>query len=482
MDNNIKKLPFWINGKKILPQDLSFFVKKNPHNSKSLYKVPIANKDILHETIVKAKKGFEVWSNLSSIERGKILFNFIEIIKSNKVTLIKIIKNETGKSNIDALVEFNAAINQGEFFASEGYRLNGETLNSSLSNKTTYTIKAPHGIVGLIISANTPIANIAWKIFPALITGNAVILKSSEDAPYLAYLIGQLSKQAGLPPGVINIVHGDNTTGELITTNMDIKFISFTGSTDVGKKILKNCVKNLTRVSLELGGNNSLYVSENADIQNAIEWVMKSSFSNAGQRCAGLTRLILNNKIYNIFIEKFISSAKKIKLGITDDSFYGPLISEKQLNKIIDQVNILKAHGYKLYLGGKKSMKKNLKSGYYFEPTILEYCSGSKIFDEEIFGPVVTIFKVNNITEALTIANKTKYGLTSSIHSDSINEAMFFIKNIRTGVVNVNIGTHGSEPHYPFGGFGNSGNGSREPGKNAVDLYTELKVISIKHV
>jgi aldehyde dehydrogenase (NAD+) len=357
----------------------------------------------------------------------------------------------------------------------------GRSLTSAIEGKQSFTIREPRGVAGLIVPANTPIANIAWKVFPALICGNSVVLKSSEDAPEIAIEFAKLTKDAGLPDGVFNVIHGSgNISGQALVEHSLVSTISFTGSTNVGKIIASTCSRNLTRVSLELGGKNPFVVCDDADLDNAVHWASLSAFSNAGQRCAAASRIIVFEKVYNQFIEKLIAKANSLRLGIDETSDLGPLISKNQQNTIQSIIEKTIKIGGRVLCGGSTPGETHLFKGNYFKPTLIDNVDiNDEISQKELFGPVATIYQVKNLEEALLLANNTLYGLTSSIHTKDINKAMYFSKNIKAGVANINMGTYGSEPHMPFGGFGESGNGSREPGVEAIDFYSELKNISI---
>jgi alpha-ketoglutaric semialdehyde dehydrogenase len=478
--NTDKKIYSWINGKEHISGDKSYFQKLNPHNLNVLSNTVISSEIEIDNAIDSAKKSFPIWSSFTPIRRGKILYEFVNQIINNKEFLAKIVAKETGKVFSHALGEVEAAISVGQFFAGEGQRLYSRSLTSGMENKHSHTVREPLGICGLIVPANTPIANITWKIFPALICGNSVVLKGSEDSPEIAFELAKLSKIAGIPDGVINTVNGFAEAGKLLVNDPRISLISFTGSTVVGKYIAENAGKRLARVSLELGGKNPLIICDDADLENAVNWCSLSAFSNAGQRCASGSRIIIFSKIYDRFIEKFLKKAQSLKLGISDDSDLGPVINLKQFNNILDRIKEAKNDGAKILCGGKKSESKDLKKGLYIEPTIISDISKDAYLSRnEIFGPVVTLYKVNSVDEALELANDSDYGLTSSVHTKNVDRATWFSHKIRAGVVNINIGTYGSEPHMPFGGFGNSGNGTREPGTEAIDVYSELKNIQI---
>ena len=471
----------WINGKESTSANPRWIEKYNPHSGKLMSIFIRSSATHVNKAVLSAQKEFLNWSNLTSVSRGQFLMQVAQEMKVQKKLLAKCVSVETGKKLSDAMGEVNAAIMQAEYFASEGMRFHGKSMNSSISGKTSFTIRQPHGVAALIVPANTPIANIAWKVFPALICGNTAILKSSEDAPETANLFAKIAKKAGLPNGVLNIIHGyGNEAGSAITNHSMVKVISFTGSTNVGKVIARSAADRLARVSLELGGKNPFIVCDDADLEKAAEWAVLSAFSNAGQRCASGSRIIVFKNVYKKFKEKFVSKTKSLKLGVNPSCDVGPVINSNQLINILNAIKTARAHNGKVLCGGKRAEAKGLKNGYYIQPTIIDGLPNShEINQVELFGPVATLIPADDLYDALDIANDTKFGLTAAIHTENIDKAMWFSRRIRSGVANINFGTYGSEPHMPFGGFGLSGNGTREPGVEALDVYSELKNISI---
>ncbi len=476
----IDLIPNWINGAEVVMDNQDFIVKFNPHNGEILSRVVNATDDQINSAIQSAEYAFNEWSDLTSVQRGKLLYYLVDQMKSNKDQLAKCIALETGKSYKDALGEVGGAIQLGEYFSSEGMRMYGKSINSGVSNKQSFSIRMPHGVCGLIVPANTPIANISWKVFPALICGNTIVLKSSEDTPLIAILFAKLVKNAGIADGVFNVIQGEGSSvGATLVKDERIKLISFTGSTNVGKWIANIASNRLARISLELGGKNPFVVCDEADLDQAVEWAVLSAFSNAGQRCAAGSRIILFDKIYDQFISKFLAKTLKLKIGNGDDCDLGPVINKRQKERIQNLIYDVQKDGAKI-LCGASSLPANLpEKGYYIAPTIIVDIPVNHSFSHtEIFGPAVSIYRVNDIEEALQLSNNSEYGLTSAIHTKDIDRAMWFVKRVRSGVTNINMGTYGSEPHMPFGGFGLSGNGTREPGEEAIAVYSELKNIS----
>lgn len=455
--------------------------KFNPHNGKRMYRFADASVDDVATAVAAASSAFDKWSALTPVERGRKLFELVALMKRDRVKLAACIALETGKPPRDAEGEVAAAIQQGEFFASEGMRLHGRSIPSSMAGKTSFTVRQPHGVAALIVPANTPIANIAWKAFPALICGNTIVLKAAEQSPRIANLFALLAQEAGLPSGAVNIVHGQGKiAGAALVDHPDVKIISFTGSTEVGRRIAARAGERLARVSLELGGKNALVVCDDADLAHAVHWTVLSAFSNAGQRCAAASRVLVFRRIVNEFRELLAARARSLRLGVADGCDLGPVISKQQQQQILAVIERSVADGGQIVCGGSAPDHGKLKAGFYIEPTIIEGLPpDAELCQEEIFGPVTVLMPVDGLDEALAIANGTRFGLTAAIHTRNVDRAMWFANRVRTGVVNINLGTFGSEPHMPFGGLGDSGNGTREPGVEALDVYSEVKNISL---
>jgi len=470
----------WINGKSVAPGCDDWLEKYNPHSNVLQSQVASSTKEDVSAAITAAQDAFEKWAALTPVRRGQILSNIVARMKDKSDALADCIAQETGKPPQDAKGEVGGAILQGEYFAGEGMRLYARSLTSGMPGKSSFTLRQPLGVAGLIVPANTPIANIAWKVFPALICGNTVVLKASEDAPYTAHLFAEIAKEADLPDGVLNILQGlGNTTGAALVQDSRIAVISFTGSTNVGRWIAEAGGKRLARVSLELGGKNPFVVCDDADLEKAVHWASLSAFSNAGQRCAAASRIIVFKSIYEKFRDLLISKANSLKLGVEAGCDLGPVVSRKQMVSILRVIENAKKEGGVVLCGGIHPDTPELINGYYIQPTLIEGLSPSaELSCKEVFGPVATLYPVDNLQEALDLANATEYGLTAAIHTQSIDRAMWFAQRVCSGVANINMGTYGSEPHMPFGGFKNSGNGTREPGVEALDVYSELKNIS----
>lgn len=469
----------FINGKEENSKAGEYFAKLNPHNGEKICDAARSKGDDVNNAVNFAKNAREGWANINPVKRGEILFDIINKMKECKADIAEIVSLETGKSYNDAIGETNGAIACGNFFAAEGQRLYAKTCTSGVNNKFAMTVREPVGVAGLIVPANTPIANIAWKVFPALICGNTVVLKASEDAPLTAWIIGNMFNNTGLPDGVFNIIHGiGEEAGSPLVENKDVDLLSFTGSTRVGRYIAKVAGERLTKVSLELGGKNPLIVCDDADLDNACKWVLLSAFSNAGQRCAAGSRIIIFESIYEKFKEMLLEKTKQLKIGPGNNDDFGPVINERQLNNMLGSIKKAEKNGAKILTGGFRIIDEFHKNGFYMSPTIIENVKPEdEISKIELFGPITSLYRVGDFKEAIDIANDSPYGLTACIHTKNFSRAIEFTRKIQAGVAIVNGGTYGSEPHMPFGGVKQSGNGTREPGIEALDIYSNLKDI-----
>lgn len=477
---NKKLIPNWVAGEELPASNSATIDKVNPHTGEVESQFSASSAENVSHAIGVADSAFNTWSDMTPVARGNILGTWVRVLREHQKELAEIVARETGKPPQDAVGEVGAALAQGEYFAGEGMRLYTHSLTSGMPGKYSHTVRQPHGVVGLIVPANTPIANIAWKVFPALICGNAVVLKASEDAPETALRMSQLAKEAGLPNGVLNTIQGaGDPAGKTLVEDPRVALISFTGSTAVGRWIAEVAGRRLARVSLELGGKNPFVVCDDADLDAAVNWASLSAFSNAGQRCASGSRILVFDKVYDVFVDKLVTKAKSLKLGIEQGCDLGPVINARQHSNILAAIGRASKKGGKVLCGGRAPDAEHLKNGFYVEPTLIDGLSdNAKLYQQEIFGPVATLQRVRDLSHALELANDTDYGLTAAIHTRNVDRAMWFAQRVRSGVVNVNIGTFGSEPHMPFGGFGASGNGTREPGVEALDVYSELKNIS----
>jgi aldehyde dehydrogenase (NAD+) len=428
-----------------------------------------------------ARAAQPAWAEVPAVRRGLILHALVRVMQDRRGELAEVVAHETGKSPKDAAGETDGAIQLGLFYASEGQRLYGRTTTSGTPHRQVMTVREPIGVAGLIVPANTPIANIAWKVFPALVCGNTAVLKAAEDTPTIAWLFAQCARAALLPAGVLNVVQGlGPEAGAALVAHPDVGVISFTGSTRVGHDIQRVAGDRLARVSLELGGKNALVVCDDADLDEAVKWTALAAFSNAGQRCASASRIIVFDAVYAAFCSRLLARVAALRVGPTDEDDFGPVINERQLAAMLSAVDRARARGTRVLAGGTRLSDPAHAGGCYMAPTVLEGVSpDDEVSCQELFGPITALYRVAGFDEAIALANHSPYGLTACIHTTSVDRAWLFCRRVHAGVAVVNAGTYGSEPHMPFGGVKQSGNGTREPGTEALDVYSSLKDIYV---
>jgi acyl-CoA reductase-like NAD-dependent aldehyde dehydrogenase len=459
------------------------FAKVDPATGREICQVARSGSADVARAVDAARRAQPEWAALTVVKRGDILRQIALLMREHREAIASLVARETGKSKKDALGETDAAIEMGFFVAGEGRRFYGQTTTSAVPNKAALVVRQPLGVAGLIIAANTPIANVAWKAFPALLCGNAAILKASEDTPLSAWAFGLLAREAGVPDGVYTTLHGmGEEAGAPLVEHPDVAVISFTGSCGVGRWIAETAGRRLAKTCLELGGKNPLIVCDDADLGNAVTWTIGSAFSNAGQRCAAGSRILVFDGIYDRFKAMLLEATQKLTVGTSDSDYLGPVINEEQLNNMLASIERAKANGAVVISGGHRLTGDGYDGGFFVAPTLIEHVApNDDISRSELFGPITILYRVRDFDEAVAIANDSPFGLTASIHTQNINRAMTFLNRIQCGVAVVNGGTYGSEPHMPFGGLRQSGNGWREAGTQALDVYSDLKTIYINH-
>jgi aldehyde dehydrogenase (NAD+) len=371
------------------------------------------------------------------------------------------------------------------YMAGEGRRLFGQTVPSELPNKFAMSVRDPLGVVGMITPWNFPMAIPSWKIMPALVCGNTVVIKPAEDTPLSTYNLAQALAEAGLPAGVLNVVFGKGTVvGKAILGSTDVRLVSFTGSTEVGRIISESCAPTFKKCHLEMGGKNIIIVMNDANLDLAVDGAIWGGFGTSGQRCTAASRVAVHKDVYAAFVERFVARAKSLKVGdgLDPTNEMGPSISETQLKTVMKYVEIGKNEGAKLAAGGHRLETGAHARGWFHEPTIFTDCDPKmRVAQEEIFGPVVSVIPFGDFEEALAIANGVEYGLSAAIYTRNINNAFRAQRDLETGIVYVNAPTIGAETHLPFGGINNTGNGHRESGLAALDFYSEWKTIYIDY-
>jgi aldehyde dehydrogenase (NAD+) len=476
MERVVSFIPNWIEGKESDPG--SRFFKFNPATEEGLWEVARSNQMVAGAAVSAATLAQPSWAATTPVRRGEILHAIANAMEAARDEIAEVVHLETGKSKKDALGETGGAIALARFYAGEGQRLFGRTTTSGMANRSAMIFRHPVGVAGLIAAANTPIANIAWKVFPALICGNAAVFKSSEDTPRTSWIVGRIAKECGLPDGVLNIIQGyGRECGAPLVEDERVGVVSFTGSTAVGREIGEACARRLARCSLELGGKNAFVVCDDADMSQAVRWAALSAFSNAGQRCAAASRIIVMSNVYDEFKANFEQAAREQKIGIGDGDDFGPVINQRQLQAMIAGVKQAVDGGATLLAGGDRVGDK----GFFMSATVLEGVLPTDEFScREFFGPICALYKAGDYEEALSLANKGDYGLTACIHTKNLDRAWHFVQNVQAGVASINGATYGSEPHMPFGGLKDSGNGTREPGPEALDIYSNLKNVLLQ--
>jgi alpha-ketoglutaric semialdehyde dehydrogenase len=439
------------------------FEKLRPADGSPLCNAPRSDAEDVCAAVAAAEAAQSDWAMRTPVERGELVRKLTLALQARREEVAEIVVEETGKSVALALGEIDAAIEMGFFVAGEGRRLYGRTTTSAMPNRTVMATRRPVGVAALIVSFNTPLPNYAWKTFPAILCGNTAVLKPSEHTPLSASLFGRLCQEV-LPAGVVNVVHGHGEeVGPPLVEHEDVDLVSFTGSAATGRWIHERAGRRLAKVCLELGGKNALVVCDDADLDRAVEWSLSSAFSNAGQRCAAASRLIVFDAVYDEFRDRLVAGTRGYETG--------PLISEESVERILSALE-----GATIVAGGERLDR----AGWWLAPTVVaDVPADADLSCSELFGPVTILYRVADLDEAIALVNTSPYGLTSAIHTASLHRAMRFADAAEAGVVVVNGGTHGSEPHMGFGGVKQSGTGWREAGVEALDVYTEWKYVNL---
>lgn len=440
--------------------------------------------DTLH-AVAAAKDGLKIWANTPAPARANIMYKALDIMGRRAEELAETITVEEGKPISDARAEVKRAMAIMEYAAGEGRRMFGYTTPSELPDTVAYTTRRPLGVVGIITPWNFPLAIPAWKIAPALICGNALVFKPASATPHSAVKLLEIFEEAGLPAGVLNLVTGPGgQVGNALVESPDVKGISFTGSTEIGTDLYSESAKRLKKVQAEMGGKNAVIVLSDADMDKAMNGIVQGAFGSTGQRCTATSRVIVEESVHDQFVTELIDRTSKLTVGdgIDPANYVAPLSSQNQKDKVLEFIGIGAEEGANLAFGGRDLMDGDLKEGYYVEPTVFTgVTSDMRIAQEEIFGPVLTVFKAKDLKEAIDIANSVEFGLSSSVYTKDITKAYEYINTVETGMVHVNASTLGGEVHLPFGGLNSSGVGQREQGTAAVDFFSEVITVYIDH-
>jgi alpha-ketoglutaric semialdehyde dehydrogenase len=461
------------------------FESLNPATGESLGTFPRSTAEDVDRAVAAAKEAFEEWRLVPAPERGQILYRFASLLADEKEELAELMSREMGKVLAEAGGDVQEAIDMSLYMAGEGRRMFGQTTPSELRDKFNMSVRLPVGVVGAITPWNFPIAIPSWKLAPALVCGNTVVLKPAEDTPLLAERFVELLSEAGLPAGVVNVVHGyGEEAGDALGRHPDVPVITFTGSRETGVAVTKAGADLLKHVHLELGGKNAILVMEDADLDLAVDGIVWSAFGTSGQRCTAASRVIVHERVYEELQGKLVAAAEGMRLGPgwEQDTDLGPVINKAAIEKIHSYTGIGKDEGAKLLTGGESATEGDLRKGFYYRPTIFaDVDAGMRIAQEEIFGPTTALIPVRDFDEAVRAANSVRYGLSSSIFTRDVNRAFRAMRDLQTGITYVNAGTTGAEVHLPFGGTKDTGNGHREAGQAALDVFTEWKSIYVDY-
>lgn len=473
----------YIAGKWVKPEWGKTFEDRNPANTSDVLGLfPESTSEDVEKAVSAAENAYDKWRLLPAPKRGDILLRAGLILEKRKEELARLMTREMGKVLKEARGDVQEAVDMAYYVAGEGRRLFGKTTTSELKNKFAMSIRMPIGVCGLITPWNFPVAIPSWKIFPALICGNTLVFKPAEDTPLCASLFVEVLAEAGLPPGVLNMIHGGAGAGEALVHHKRVRLISFTGSSEVGRIVAEHCGRTLKRCSLEMGGKNPQIVMADADLELAVEGALWGAFGTTGQRCTATSRIYLEKKIFDTFRRQLVARAKKIKIGngLSAGVEMGPLVNEAQRNRVHEYVKAGIAEGAKLECGGGFARGVGLGKGYFYQPTIFTHVKPSmRTVKEEIFGPVTCLIPVKDLEDAIRQVNDTAYGLSSSIYSRDVNRAMKAIRDIEAGITYINGPTIGAEVHLPFGGVKNTGNGHREASETALDIFSEWKSVFV---
>ncbi len=461
------------------------FESTSPATGEALGAFPESTADDVDSAVRAASEAFEDWRLVPAPKRGEILYRLAQLLEREKPELTDLMTREMGKVKAEAGGDVQEAVDITYYMAGEGRRLFGQTTPSELRDKWNMSIRTPIGVVGAITPWNFPVAIPSWKLVPALICGNTVVLKPAEDTPLLAERFVELLDEAGVPKGVVNIVHGHGeTAGDALVRHPDARVITFTGSRETGIAVSKAAAETLKHVHVELGGKNAIIVMDDADLELAVDGIVWSAFGTSGQRCTAASRVIVHERVYDELQSRLVAAVERLRLGPgwEDDSDIGPLINRAALEKVHSYTEIGRDEGAKLLTGGEAATDGELAKGFYYRPTIFADVEiGMRIAQEEIFGPTTALIPVADFDEAVRAANSIEYGLSSSIFTRDVNRAFRAMRDLETGITYVNAGTTGAEVHLPFGGTKATGNGHREAGQAAIDVYTEWKAIYVDY-
>ena len=454
----------------------------NPANiSDTICMTPLSTREEARTAIIAAREAFPMWKATPAPVRGKMLFRALDLLRERSEEVAVMLTREEGKSIKDSRGEVQRALNILEFTAGEGRRLRGATIPSELPSTFIYTVRQPLGVAGLLTPWNFPVAIPVWKIAPALLSGNTVVFKPATITPMTAVLLAEILHSAGIPPGVFNLVLGSGSTvGDEIVNHQDVHAVSFTGSNDVGCGLYEQASRRGIRVQCEMGGKNPMIVLRDADLSLALSGAIQGGFGSTGQRCTATSRVIVEDKIADQFIDSLLEAMDRIRVGDGLDPAVdmGPAVDESQMNTVLSYIEAGKAEGARLRKGGGRLRGDGFDKGYYLEPTLFDQVTGDmRIAQEEIFGPVISVLRAKDYEEAVELANNVKFGLSASLYTQDMSKALKFVDAAEVGKVHINSPTIGGEAQAPFGGSKSTGIGPREQGTEVFEFYTEIKTV-----
>jgi len=473
----------YVNGKWYHPTSERLVRNLNPANTDDvLAEFPSGTGQDVERAVEAAQAAFPAWRNVPGPERGRVIWRAADIARRRADEIARTMTREEGKILKEAKGEVMKGISLLEFYAGEGFRMHGKTMPSEVRDTFTYTIRRALGVVGLIAPWNFPWAIPVWKSAPALVAGNCVIFKPAELTPATATLLTEIYEEAGLPPGVFNMVVGPGSrVGEAIVNSPVVRAVSFTGSNDVGGALYEKAAKRGAKVTCEMGGKNAVVVMSDADLDKAATAIHAGAFGSTGQRCTATSRVIVMPDVKEALLERLVDKARKIRVGsgLDETVDMGPAVDEKQYKTDLEYIAIAKGEGARLVTGGNSP---NGSKGYFVEPTIFDGVAPSmRIFREEVFGPVLSVTTARDLEEALAFANGVEYGLTAAIFTQDINAVMRFVEDVETGMVHINEPTIGGEAQLPFGGSKATGVGEREMAEEGLNFFTELKTVFVNY-
>jgi aldehyde dehydrogenase (NAD+) len=475
----------YIGGEWVAAASGETFETVSPATGEVLGTFPTSGAEDVERAVSAAKEAYEDWRLVPAPKRGEILFRFARLLEEQKADLTDLMTREMGKVKAEAGGDVQEAIDMSLYMGGEGRRLFGHTTPSELRDKFNMSVRMPIGVIGVITPWNFPIAIPSWKIAPALVCGNTVVFKPATDTPLLGERFVELLAEAGVPPGVVNIVHGGGgAVGDALVRHPDVPVITLTGSRETGVTVMRNAADHLKHVHLELGGKNAIIVLDDADLELAVDGILWSAFGTSGQRCTAASRVIVRDGVYGELQKRLVERAERMRLGPgwEDDTDVGPVINAGALEKIHSYTGIGKDEGATLLTGGEAATDGDLARGHFYRPTIFaDVEPDMRIAQEEIFGPTTALIPVGSIDEAIRAANSVRFGLSSSIFTRDVNRAFRAMRDLDTGITYINAGTIGAEVHLPFGGTKETGNGHREAGQAALDVFTEWKSIYVDY-